>query len=195
MPAVYCQKDITRLEQQVINLAIKGSLWVEYINDDHSSVNGKIFIARIPISPITYLFPRPVPDSSEYRIISHYSKYVDSVMYDNFKQNNKVSIEINEADFDEYIINFTTQEDARQFLNPELDDEAQSKKLGELLKVRGITVISRPGFNEEHNRALVYISTMSSVSDEWGSYTRGGYYHVYEKTADGWKLLDIIIFG
>lgn len=194
MPA-YCQKDTARLEQQVINRAIKGSLGVEYINADHSAVNGKIFIARTPISPITYLFPPQVPDSSEYGIISYYSKYIDNVMYENFKKNNETSIEIDETDFDEYIISFTKQEDAKQFLNSELDDEGQSKKLGELLGDITVTVISRPGFNEEHNKALVYIAIMRSAPDEWGLYGIGGGYYIYEKTADGWELLDMVLLG
>ena len=194
MPA-HCQKDTVRLEQQVINRVIKGSVGIEYINAEHSAVNGKIFIARMPISPITYLFPPQVPDSSEYRIISYYSKYIDNVMYENFKQNNKTSIEIDETDFDESIISFTKQKDAKQFLNPELDDEAQSKKFGQLLGDIAVTVISRPGFNEEHNKALVYIATMRSTPDKWGSYKKSGMYYIYEKTADGWELLDIVVLG
>ena len=66
----HCQKNTAQLEQQVINRAIKGSMGVEYINADHSAVNGKIFIARTLVSPVTYLFPPQVPDSSEYHIIS-----------------------------------------------------------------------------------------------------------------------------
>jgi len=194
MPAL-CQKDTARIEQQVINCAIKGSVGIEYINAHHSAVNGKIYIAKTPVSPITYLFPPQAPDSLEFSIISHYSKYIDTVMYKNFKQNNKTSIEIDETDFDEYIISFTKKEDAKQFLNPELNDETQSKKLGELLGNITVTVISRPGFNEEHNKALVYISVMRSTPDEWGSYGKGGRYYIYEKTADGWGLLDIVGLG
>ena len=192
---VRCQVDTVQLEQQVINQAIKGSIGIEYINADRSAVNGKIFIAKTPISPITYLFTPQVPDTSEYHIISYYSKYIDNVMYENFKQNNKTSIEIDETDFDEYIISFTKQEDAKQFLNPKLDNKAQSKKLGELLGDKYVTVISRPGFNKEHDRALVRITIMKSTADEWGFYEKGGIYYIYEKTADGWKFLDVVILG
>ena len=116
-------------------------------------------------------------------------------MYENFKQNNKTSIEIDETDFDEYIISFTKQKDAKQFLNSELDDETQSKMLEKLLGNRAVTVISRPGFNAEHDKALVYVAVMGSTADEWGSYRKGGTYYIYKKTADGWELLDIVAPG
>ena len=193
MPA-QCQEDTALIEQQVIKQAIKGSRSVEYINADHSAVNGKIFIVKTPVSPITYLFPPQVQDSLEYSIISYYSKCIDVVMYENFKQNNKTSIDIEEADFDKYVISFIKKEDAKQFLNSKLNDETQCKKLGELIK-GSITVISRPGFNSEHNKALVKITIMNSIPDQFGFYKQGGVYEIYEKTANSWKLLDIVTLG
>lgn len=178
---------------EVIKSSVKGTLGINYINSDHTSINGKTFRGQVPINITTY-YDRLFPDSIAYGIISGYSEYIDRDMYDDFLSKNEVSIVIDTTGFDDYDIVFTKLEDARKFMDHQLDEKAQSKKLMELMGDVTISIVSRPGFNKLKDKALIYESIKHASPDEYGSYISGIFF-IYEKKEDSWSLLDIVILG
>ncbi|MDR2954782.1 MAG: hypothetical protein LBV43_06860, partial [Prevotella sp.] len=133
LPCAYSQENITDCDElAIITSALKGSRGVEYIRRDHRPVNGKTFRGTNPINITTYLFKRNDRGKNEYEHLAADSKYMDRDMYNDFLEKNKESVIVDTTRFDDCILDFTTLEQARQFLDPALDDEAQSKKLLEL---------------------------------------------------------------
>lgn len=177
-------------EQKIIRNTIKGSMGVEYINEDHSSVNGKTYIGRIPISSTTFLFEHP-----DYEILKIYSKYVDKDMYDDLIERNKSSIVIDSTGYDEYIIHFMDKEQTKLFQDHKLDEETQNKILFEIVGNTSVTISSRPGFNKSRTLALVNILNMYPVPCTFGPpYAMHGYYKIYQKKEEEWEFVDMIIF-
>lgn len=198
----YAQRNSTAkeeflIEQELINLSVKKNMGIEYINEGHATKNGKIFISKIPINITTYLSNRPVKESREYECIAGYSNDIDIDMYQDFIERNKTSISIDTVKhYNEYIIQFTSLEQAEAYTNPKLNAEEQAKVLFDFFGKSGIVLISRPGFNKDRTRAIIYVSYKASYMNEHAfNYNRGGTYYIYEYTDKGWKYKDSVLLG
>jgi len=91
---------------------------------------------------------------------------------------------------------FTSWEEINQIINPDLDYESQCKKLKELFGKTTMIVVSRPGINQEGNKAMVHTTIMYSDPDrEFGGYSWSGYYIFYIKKNGQWERADFVALG